>query len=113
MLQTCTLRTHTHTKKHDEKYYVNKKAEEVSQNYVAMREAVCEQCLNVTRDEMFIFIVGGHDAKNRVHGVGDLARSQPQMYTSEAKRASTSSMWDPRDDEIKKLREELDDIRAF
>ncbi|VFQ93279.1 unnamed protein product [Cuscuta campestris] len=111
-LLTCTLRTHTHTKKHDGKTYINKKAEEVSQNYVAMQEAVREEGLNVTPDEMFLSTVGGHDAKNRVHGVGDLARSLPRMHASEARRASTSSMWDPRDDEIRRLREELDEIRT-
>ncbi|VFQ87022.1 unnamed protein product [Cuscuta campestris] len=104
--------THTHTKKHDGKTYVNKKAEEVSQTYVAMQEAVREEGLNVTPDEIFLSTVGGHDAKNRVHVVGDLARSLPRMHASEARRASTSSMWDPRDDEIRRLREELDEIRA-
>ncbi|VFQ84472.1 unnamed protein product [Cuscuta campestris] len=82
------------------------------QNYVAMQEAVREEGLNVTPDEIFLSTVGGHDAKNRVHGVGDLARSLPRMHASEARRASTSSMWDPRDDEIRRLREELDEIRA-
>lgn len=104
--------THTHTKKHDGKTFVNKKAEEVSQNYVAMQEVVREEGLNVTPDEIFLSTVGGHDAKNRVHGVGDLARSLPRMHASEARRASTNSMWDSRDDEIRRLREELDEIRA-
>ncbi|VFR03218.1 unnamed protein product [Cuscuta campestris] len=80
------------------------------QNCVAMQEAVREEGLNVTPDEIFLSTVGGHDAKNRVHGVGDLARSLPRMHASQARRASTSSMWDPRDDEIRRLREELDDI---
>ncbi|VFQ92757.1 unnamed protein product [Cuscuta campestris] len=77
-----------------------------------MQEANREQGLNVTPDEIFISIVGGHGAKNRVHGVGDLARSLPRMHASDARRASTSSMWDPRDDEIRRLRGELDEIRA-
>ncbi|VFQ97514.1 unnamed protein product [Cuscuta campestris] len=77
-----------------------------------MQEAVCEEGLNVRLDEIFLSTVRGHDTKNRVHGVGDLARSLPQMHASEARRASTNSMWDPRDDEIRRLREELDRIRA-
>ncbi|VFQ89764.1 unnamed protein product, partial [Cuscuta campestris] len=41
-----------------------------------------EQGLNVTPDEIFVSTVTKHDAKNRVHGVGDLAQSLPRMHAS-------------------------------
>ncbi|VFQ67779.1 unnamed protein product [Cuscuta campestris] len=57
---------------------------QLNQNYVAMQEAVREEGLNVTPDKIFLSTFGGHDVKNCVHGVGDLARSLPRMHASMA-----------------------------
>ncbi|VFQ69756.1 unnamed protein product [Cuscuta campestris] len=75
---------HTKTKKHDGKTWVDPEHAELQAQFFELHEEARQKGLQVTDQEIWYSLVGGHNTKNRVPGVGDYASSKPH-------RSSTSS----------------------
>ncbi|VFQ95859.1 unnamed protein product, partial [Cuscuta campestris] len=60
--------------------------------FFELREEATQNGLQVTNEEIWYSIVEGHNAKNRVPGVGDYEREMRKMNpSSKPRRSSTSS----------------------
>ncbi|VFQ90817.1 unnamed protein product [Cuscuta campestris] len=83
---------HTKTKKHDDKTWVDPGHAELQAQFFELREEARQNGLKVTDEEIWYSLVEGHNAKNRVPGVGDYAREMKKINTSsKPRRSSTSS----------------------
>ncbi|VFQ90250.1 unnamed protein product [Cuscuta campestris] len=83
---------HTKTKKHDGKTWVDPGHAELQAQFFELREEARQNGLKVTDEEIWYSLVEGHNAKNRVPGVGDYAREMKKINpSSKPRRSSTSS----------------------
>ncbi|VFQ90308.1 unnamed protein product [Cuscuta campestris] len=83
---------HTKTKKHDGKTWVDPEHAELQAQFFELREEATQNGLQVTDEEIWYSLVEGHNAKNRVPGVGDYEREMRKMNpSSKPRRSSTSS----------------------
>ncbi|VFQ96797.1 unnamed protein product [Cuscuta campestris] len=83
---------HTKTKKHDGKTWVDPGHAELQAQFFELREEARQNGLKVTDEEIWYSLVEGHNAKNRVPGVGDYVREMKKINpSSKPHRSSTSS----------------------
>ncbi|VFQ84525.1 unnamed protein product [Cuscuta campestris] len=77
---------HIKTKKHDDKTWVDPEHAELQAQFFELREEARQNGLQVTDEEIWYSLVEGHNAKNRVPGVGDYEREMRKMNPSSKPR---------------------------
>ncbi|VFQ67200.1 unnamed protein product [Cuscuta campestris] len=83
---------HRKTKKHDDKTWVDPEHAELQAQFFEQREEARQNGLQVTDEEIWYSLVEGHNAKNRIPGIGDYEQEMRKMNpSSKPRRSSTSS----------------------
>nr|KAJ0186713.1 hypothetical protein LSAT_V11C900478850 [Lactuca sativa] len=95
----------THTKDHDKKTFLDDKAKKVHVNLEPFGEEVDE-------NKLFYIVVGGHDHKGRIYGLGSYGRSIfPRNYSNACTTPDTNYEKHHIETKIQKLKEAIEQQR--
>ncbi|XP_023751938.1 uncharacterized protein LOC111900287 [Lactuca sativa] len=68
---------YTHTKNHDGVTFTNEKDRQIHASYIEKREELEAEGVEFEEDKLFYDVVGGHDKKKRLYGLGSFAKAVP------------------------------------
>ncbi|VFQ88701.1 unnamed protein product [Cuscuta campestris] len=108
---------HTKTKKHDGQSWVDPVVAELQAQFLELREEARKKGLKVTDEQIWYSLVEGHNAKNRVPGVGDYEHEMRKMNQSSKPRRSAKTSSSAMEiaalrAKNEKLQEEFDNLRS-